>query len=102
MPMFAAFRAGASFTPSPVMATTSPPAFYAVMSWSFCSGRTREDVHALDRLHESGTVHGRDLGAGQRPAFGRDSCLPRDGERGSRIVAGDHHDANAGGATLRD
>jgi len=41
MPMCAAFSAGASFTPSPVMATTSPPAFRACTSLSFCCGITR-------------------------------------------------------------
>ena len=41
MPMWADFRAGASFTPSPVMATISPLAFRALTIRSFCSGTTR-------------------------------------------------------------
>ena len=41
MPMCAAFSAGASFTPSPVIATTSPLALSASTSRSFCSGTTR-------------------------------------------------------------
>ena len=41
MPMSADFRAGASFTPSPVMATTSPPALRASTMRSFCSGTAR-------------------------------------------------------------
>ena len=41
MPICAAFSAGASFTPSPVIATTSPAAFSASTMRSFCSGRTR-------------------------------------------------------------
>src|SRR5450759_4839162 len=41
MPMCAAFSAGASLTPSPVMATTSLFAFNAVTMRSFCSGTTR-------------------------------------------------------------
>ena len=41
MPIWAASSAGASLTPSPVMATTSPSAFSASTSASFCSGMTR-------------------------------------------------------------
>ncbi len=40
-PMFAAFKAGASFTPSPVMATSSPRALSTRTSFSFCSGTIR-------------------------------------------------------------
>ena len=39
--MWAALSAGASFTPSPVIATTSPFAFSAVTRRSFCSGTIR-------------------------------------------------------------
>ena len=41
MPIWAALSAGASLTPSPVMATISPLALSARTSRSFCSGRTR-------------------------------------------------------------
>ena len=41
-PMSAFFRAGASLTPSPVMATTSPRSCSAWMISSLCSGETRE------------------------------------------------------------
>ena len=41
MPMSAALRAGASLTPSPVIATTSPLACSARTIASFCSGATR-------------------------------------------------------------
>ena len=41
MPMWAALSAGASLTPSPVMATTSRLAFSAITMRSFCSGTTR-------------------------------------------------------------
>ena len=47
MPMCAAFSAGASFTPSPVIATTSPFAFSASTSRSFCSGTTRAKTFDL-------------------------------------------------------
>jgi len=40
-PMSARCRAGASLTPSPVMATTAPRAFQAVTMRSFCSGLVR-------------------------------------------------------------
>jgi hypothetical protein len=39
-PMSACRSAGASLTPSPVMATISPRAWSAVTMWSFCSGAT--------------------------------------------------------------
>jgi len=41
MPMSAAFSAGASLTPSPVIATTSPLLCSARTIASFCSGATR-------------------------------------------------------------
>ena len=40
-PMSAVFSAGASFTPSPVMATMAPPACSALTMRSLCSGLTR-------------------------------------------------------------
>ncbi len=44
MPMSACFSAGASFTPSPVIATTSPPAWRASTIRSLCSGETRANT----------------------------------------------------------
>ena len=44
MPICAAFSDGASFTPSPVMATISPFAFSAVTIRSFCSGMIRANT----------------------------------------------------------
>ncbi len=41
VPMSAALRAGASFTPSPVMAVTIPRAFQACTMRTLCSGCTR-------------------------------------------------------------
>ena len=41
MEQSAAFRAGMSFTPSPVMATLCPAAFMASTSYRFCAGVTR-------------------------------------------------------------
>ncbi len=47
MPMCAALSAGASFTPSPVMATTSPFAFSALTIRSFCAGVMRAKTVAV-------------------------------------------------------
>ena len=44
IPISAAFKAGASFTPSPVIATTSPFALSALMICSFCSGIIRAKI----------------------------------------------------------
>ena len=41
MPIVASFSAGASFTPSPVIATTAPRAFQARTMRSLCSAVTR-------------------------------------------------------------
>ena len=40
-PISAFFRAGASFTPSPVIATICPLSWSAVTMFSLCSGLTR-------------------------------------------------------------
>ncbi len=44
MPISADLRAGASLTPSPVIATTSPSAFRASTIRSFCSGKIRANI----------------------------------------------------------
>ena len=46
MPICAAFNAGASLTPSPVMATTWPAAFKAFTIFSFCCGAIRANTLA--------------------------------------------------------
>ena len=43
-PICAAFSEGASFTPSPVIATTASPALNAVTMRSFCSGWMRAKI----------------------------------------------------------
>jgi hypothetical protein len=66
-PMSACFSAGASLTPSPVMAATSPPAWNASTIRSVCSGETRANTPTSADL------------------------------RGRRLpVAGDHDGVNAG------
>ena len=42
MPISASLMAGASLTPSPVMATISPAAFHARTIFNLCSADTRE------------------------------------------------------------
>ncbi len=62
--------AGASFVPSPVIATRRPPPCCSRINFSFASGRGLGEVVV-------------DAG------FGRDGC------RGQRVVAGDHHRLDA-------
>src|SRR5450759_5702732 len=57
IPMLAAFRAGESLTPSPVMATISPLAFRAWTSRSFCSGTTRAKI-LTSRIRSASTSSG--------------------------------------------
>lgn len=47
IPIFAAFKAGASLTPSPVIATISPLAFRAFTIINFCSGTTRANTFTV-------------------------------------------------------
>ena len=62
MPMCAALSAGASLTPSPVMATTSPAALNACTRRSFCSGRdAREDADPAHRPGEPRVVERADF-----------------------------------------
>ena len=104
MPMSAALSAGASLTPSPVIATTSPRAFSARTMRSFCSGTTRAKMLTSPMRSASCVVaHLGELGAGdelRRLASGRsrarcDVAVPG-------IVAGDHDDADAGRVRLGD
>jgi hypothetical protein len=52
-PMSARLSAGASFTPSPVTATTSPLACSAVTTRSFCAGVARAKITGPDDLRSS-------------------------------------------------
>ena len=49
IPMSARLSAGASFTPSPVMATTSPPRLSAETIRSLCAGDTRAKTEVPGR-----------------------------------------------------
>jgi hypothetical protein len=48
IPISAFFNAGASFTPSPVIATTSPLLCSAAMILSLCSGLVRAKMETFD------------------------------------------------------
>ena len=91
-PMSAHFRAGASFTPSPVMATTSPLELQRL-----------DDLHLVVRRHprrrrrspQSPPPTGLRTSAPTRrpsdaPARAKESDLPSDRFRGHHMVAGDH------------
>ena len=85
------------------MATTSSFAFSALTMRSFCSGTTRAKTCDVGHAPRQLVVgHPLELGPGERVLAVREPGLPGDALGGRRIVAGDHHDANAGGLTLRD
>ena len=102
MPMWAALRAGASLTPSPVMATTSRLALSAFTIRSFCSGTTRAKTSTPPmRAARSSSDIAIQLGAGDDAPPVRKPRLPGDALRGGRIVAGDHDHANPRRLALR-
>ena len=101
MPMSAFFSAGASFTPSPVIATMSPLRFSESTRRTLSSGVTRAmtPISSIARV-ELGVGHRVELGAADRPA--RDAELRRDRRGGDRVVAGDHADTDPGFVRDRD
>jgi hypothetical protein len=65
-PMSARLSAGASFTPSPVIATAAPPACSASTRRSLCSGSVRAKTSiSLRRARSSSGAERVDLRAGQ-------------------------------------
>ena len=100
-PMSARVSAGASFTPSPVMATMFPCCLRMLTRRTLSSGATRATTPMSSTSARSCVVgHRGELGAGERPAF--DAELPGDGRRRRGVVAGDHADADAGVLAQRD
>ena len=76
MPMSAALSAGASFTPSPVIATTSPRALSARTMRSFCSGTTRAKTFTSSmRCASSSSVMRVELGPGDDLVARREADL---------------------------
>ena len=100
-PMSARFSAGASLTPSPVIATTLPLRLSRSTRRTLSSGATRATTPISSSCATSSLVaHRGELGAGERAAL--DAELARDRGGGRGVVAGDHPDPDAGVLALRD
>src|SRR6516165_9268614 len=99
IPICAALSEGASLTPSPVMATTSPLAFSALTIRNFCSGIVRAKIVAeRTRSLRAASLM---LSSSAPVTISPDSRLACAAiARGLRIIAGDHDHADAGGAAL--
>ena len=97
MPMSACFSAGASLTPSPVIATTWPFSFHALHDLELIHGRdARIDGHLLHDPSKRRLVHPGELVAGQdHVALAEDADLLRHGDCRELVVAGDHHGPDA-------
>ena len=103
MPMWAAFSAGASLTPSPVMATTSRFAFERVDDAQLLLGNhAGKDLHVPDPPGQLLVRHPVELGPGDHRLAVREPGLAGDALGGRGIVARDHHHADAGGLALGD
>src|SRR5262245_19430280 len=106
-PMSALLRAGASLTPSPVMATNWPRCCSASTSRGLCRGETREDrgrrrnpaQALLVQAVELAGVHGGERAPGVVTV---EPELPADLGGRRRLVAGDHHRADPRRAAGRD
>ena len=80
MPMSARFSAGASLTPSPVIATTWPSPLERVDEADLVLGRdARDDADAVDRVERLVVAHRGELGAGDGASL--DAELPGDRRR---------------------
>ena len=104
MPMSAALSAGASLTPSPVIATTAPRRCSACTIRSLCSGFTRAYTDTVatvcvERLRRTCAPAPAPVTA---VPIARDAELLRDDGSGLRMIAGDHHRADAGPPGTRD
>ena len=100
-PMSAVLSAGASFTPSPVIATTLPLRLSSCTSRILSSGATRATTPMFGEVGQELVVgHRCELRAGERPAL--DAELLGDRGGGGGVVAGDHPDLDAGRVALGD
>ena len=98
MPTSAFFSAGASLTPSPVIATTSPRFCQAVDDAQLVGRRhARVDGDVGHVALEIGVAHRLEVAAGDDAPVREHPELPGDGAGGQRMIAGDHHGADAGG-----
>ena len=101
-PMSAFFSAGASLTPSPVIATTAPFALQRLDDAQLVLGiDARVDRHLGDRAASASS----DSFSSSAPVMARPSAampeLLSDDRRRSRVVAGDHQRTNAGAPCAR-
>ena len=95
IPMWAALIDGASLTPSPVIATSSPFFLSVSTSSTLCSGATRPTTPiASIRVQALGLVERGELGAEDRLAV--DPEFLGDRGAGDHVVAGDHAHADVG------
>ena len=79
MPTWAAFRAGASFTPSPVMATTSPFSWSACTMRNFWCGEMRAHTVTWASLARSSTS--------SRPSSSAPVSVPPSGSPACRAIS---------------
>ncbi len=104
--MSARRRAGASLTPSPVIATTWPSARSASAIRSFasgCCGRRSARSSPAQQLVELGSLIRVELVARSRPRIAAaDADPPGDRRRGEAVIAGDDDDPDAGRVAARD
>ena len=102
-PMSAAFSAGASLTPSPVIATVMPCALQGIDDPELVLRiDPGVDRHLPHRPVEFRVRHRLELGPGHRPAVGGDAELGRNDRRRLRVIAGDHDRPDPGALRARD
>ena len=100
-PMSAVFSAGASLTPSPVIATTLPFSLSSRTRRTLSSGATRATTPISSSSASScSSLIAANCGAGDRPALDAQLAGDRGGRRG--VVAGDHPDPDPGVVALGD
>ena len=95
-PMSASFRASASLTPSPVIATTCPLRCNACTSARFCSGDTRPKTMVFSAISRSSSGSSPRVRASTTDVRTELETDPAgDGADGGRVVAGDDLDPDA-------
>ena len=103
MPMWAALSAGASLTPSPVMATISPVGLERVDDAQLLLRHDAgEDLDVPDAPGQLLVRHPVELGPVMTASRIGEPGLAGDALGRGGVVAGDHHHAHSGGAALGD
>ena len=102
-PMSAFLREGASFTPSPVIATICLLAWIAFTRRSLCSGLARANTSTpCALLLQRGTLHLLDLGTGNHCLAVADTQHLGDGRGGDSVVASNHRYSDTAGMAFLD